>query len=304
MPVRVSLALFAALVAGEAVAQVRAVEVSGPRPFGYFIGDVIRLQVDVALDEPFTLQASSLPRPRPVAYWLDLKSVAVDDRGSSGDLHRYRLALVYQTFYAPLEPREMAIPGFSLAATDGARQVEASVPGWSFLMSPLREIMPRNGEEAIHLRNDVGPMPLPIRKWLTVAMASGIASALLLGLLAYHRAWWPFARRRKRPFAQAVRSARRAFKTGSGAEAYRAGLLSLHRAFDATAGRAVLADDLPSFLEQAPAFRPLAPEISRFFQVSRRAFFGADITGAEADLSRNALIDLGARLAQTERGAT
>ncbi|KXF75079.1 hypothetical protein ATN84_20560 [Paramesorhizobium deserti] len=302
MPVRLFLALLAMFVTGEAAGQVRAIEVLGPRPFGYFIGDVIRLQVDVVLDEPFTLQAGSLPRPRPVTYWLDLKTVAVDDRGINGGLHRYRLALDYQIFYAPLEPRELAIPGFSVTATDGAHRVEANVPAWSFLMSPLREIMPRGTGDPVYLRNDTGPMILPVRRWLSLAIASGIASVLLLGLLAYNRAWWPFSTRRKRPFVQAVRAARRAFRSGSGAEAYRAGLLCLHRAFDATAGRAVLADDLSSFLKTAPAFRPLEPEIGRFFQASRRAFFGADARGAEADLPRTVLIDLGARLAEAERG--
>ncbi|MBB2974068.1 nonribosomal peptide synthetase MxaA [Mesorhizobium sp. RMAD-H1] len=304
MPARFLLALLVALVTGDAAAQVRLIEVLGPRPFGYFIGDVIRLQVDLVLDEPFTLQPGSLPKPRPVAYWLDLKSVAVDDRGRSDGQHRYRLLLDYQTFYAPLEPRELTIPGFSLAATDGTRRVEADVPAWSFLMSPLREIMPRGGGGAIHLRNDAGPMWLPVRRWLVGAAASGLGSALLLGLLAYHRAWRPFAGRRKRPFAHALHTARRAFRSGSSAEAYRAGLLSLHRAFDATAGRAVLADDLPSFLKSAPAFGPLGPEISRFFRASRRAFFGADAMGAEVDLPRTALLDLGRRLAEAERGAS
>ncbi|WP_245581930.1 nonribosomal peptide synthetase MxaA [Phyllobacterium phragmitis] len=303
MPAHLVLALIAVLASGEAAAQVRAVELMGPRPFGYFIGDVIHLEVELAVDEPFTFEPASLPRPRPISYWLDLKSAALHDRGSRGGLHRYRLALDYQTFYAPLEPRALEIPGFSLTVTDGTRQVDANVPGWTFLMSPLREILPRGGEP-LYLREDIGAVPIPVRTRFAVAIASGIISTLLLGLLAYHRAWWPFARRGKRPFARAARAVRQALREGSGVEAYRAGLLSLHRAFDATAGRAVLADDLPAFLESAPAFRPLGTDISRFFQVSRRAFFQADAAGAQADLPPTALIGLGARLAEAERIAS
>jgi mxaA protein len=300
----VALALAAVLTAEEGVAQVRSINLEAPRPFGYLIGDVIRLQVDVTLDEAFSLLPASLPKARSVNYWLDLKSIVVDDLGTRGGQHRYRLILDYQTFYSPLAPTPLEIPGFTLTATDGTTQAEGEVPGWRFLTSPLREITRGKADKAVTLRDDREPQLLSTLPYRSAALASGVGMVLLLGMLAHHRAWWPFKEQRKRPFARATRAVQDALTKGGEAEGYLHSLLSLHRAFDTTAGRRILADDVPAFLERWRAFRPLQSDIGRFFEASRRAFFGSDSAGAMTTLPPEALTALGKRLAAAERSAS
>jgi mxaA protein len=287
----------------QAHAQVRSVHVQTPRPFGYFIGDVIRLEVDIAVDAPFTIVPGSLPKPRSVNYWLDLRSVAVDDRGTGTNERSYRIALEYQTFYAPLEPRALMIPGFTVTMSDGSARIEAEVPAWPFLMSPMREIRPQPSRPAALLRADVTPPPASAAKAVVVAIGCGVAAPALFGVLAYYYAWWPFSRSRRRPFARARVAMRRALAGDMHGEGYLAGLVALHRAFDAAAGRSVMADDAKSFVVSAPTFGRLEPEIDRFFQASRRAFFGADPAGAMAALPPDALSTIAARLAAAERAA-
>lgn len=304
MLVRFTLALAAAaLFAGGACAQVRSVDLQGPRPFGYLIGDIITLDVDIAVAEPFTLIPGSLPQARSVRFWLDLKSVTAADLGTQHGEHRYRVAVNYQTFYAPLEPLPLEIPGFTLSFGDGTNHAEAAVPSWTFLMSPLREIRPTQGEGATLVRPDVEPVPVPVAMLRNLTIGSGAITLLLLGLLAYHRAWWPFSRRRARPFVWATRGVRRALAADTQTRGYLAGLVVLHRAFDTTAGRRLLADDVPDFISRLPAFRPLEPDIDRFFQASQHAFFGADPTTAMVILAPDMLIVFGNRLAAAERAA-
>ena len=67
-----------------AQSQVRTVEVRTPRPFGYFLGDLVRAQVDIVVEPGFALQAASLPRPGAITYWLDLRTVAVTQASVGG----------------------------------------------------------------------------------------------------------------------------------------------------------------------------------------------------------------------------
>jgi len=287
----------------QASAQVRSVQMQAPRPFGYFIGDVIRLEVDIVVDAPFTIVPGSLPKPRSVNYWLDLRSVAVDDRGTRTNERSYRIVLEYQTFYAPLEPRALTIPGFTLTMSDGSARIEAEVPAWAFLMSPLREIRPQPSRPAALLRADVTPPPVPAATAAAIAIGCGVAAPALFGALAYYYAWWPFSRSRRRPFARARIATRRALASDVHGEGYLAGLVALHRAFDVAAGRSVMAEDAKAFVASAPTFGRLEPEIDRFFQASRRAFFGADPAGAMTAFPPDALSTVAARLAAAERAA-
>ncbi|GJE62540.1 hypothetical protein MPOCJGCO_4673 [Methylobacterium trifolii] len=116
------------LLAGAAQAQVRSVEVRSPRAFGYFLGDLVQAQADIVVDAGFTIQRASLPRPGPVAYWLDLRAVAVEET-RQGDGNRIRLRLTYQSFYAALDARTLEMPGFAVTLASeapGISRVRAS----------------------------------------------------------------------------------------------------------------------------------------------------------------------------------
>ncbi|GLK71458.1 nonribosomal peptide synthetase MxaA [Ancylobacter dichloromethanicus] len=293
--------------AAPAAAQLRSVDLYAPRGFGYVIGDTLTLTAEVALDAPFVLDPASLPQPRALDYWLDLRQARLADHGVRDGVHRYTLDLVYQTFYAPLEPRRMTIPAVSLFAIDGERRVPVEVPAWSFLMSPLREIVATGPGPAMVLRPDISPGPIPIAALLrNLAAALGVALLAFLAL-AWQMGWGPFGRRRARPFTRAARAIPATLRApagdpGSPASGYGSALRMLHRAFDATDGRGVFAEDLPGFFERHMAFRSAELEIRRLFDASRRAFFGADPAGAQRDLPPADLVALARRLRAVERG--
>jgi mxaA protein len=82
--------------------------------------------------------------------------------------------------------------------------------------------------------------------------------------------------------------------------AARDAMLELHRAFDATAGRRVLAADIDGFIEQHKRFGGLKQDIETFFAASRTFFFGP-VQDAALPLDR--LAALGRRLMRAERAS-
>lgn len=299
--------LLSALCAGTAQAQVRSVEVRTPRPFGYFLGDLVRGQIDIVVDEGFTLQAASLPQPGALTYWLDLRGVTVEDT-KDGDARRVRLNLTYQTFYAALDTRPLEIPGFALTfvseADRGATTATAQVPAWSFTVSPLREVQPpAQADPADYMRPDGRAPLLDPQPMLTAAAWFAGLAALALGLLARDRAWWPFRARRARAFAAVRRSLRALAGRPDKDAAYGEALLGLHRGIDETAGRRVLADDLPDFLARHAAYRGQGADLEKFFSASRLAFFGRELSAARETLPLAELEKTARRLAASERGA-
>ena len=274
-----------------------------PRSFGYLVGDVFSREADIFAAEPYRLEPSSLPAPGRQAYWLDLKSVDVTEKSASGG-RRYRVVLTYQTFYVALQPTRLVVPGATLKFTDGSQSVDAEVPAWPFVMAAMREIAPEKPEEGPvgYMQRDALPTLIGTgRDRIVFGVAAG-GFLLSLLLLAFHQAWWPFHARPSRPFTNAARAiSHRAAKADQ--DAYRASLLDLHRAFDDSAGRRVLAEDVPIFLAGHQVFKPLAPDISRFFASSRRAFFGNDLAGAAADMPLADVATLGKRLGEAERRA-
>jgi mxaA protein len=170
-------------------------------------------------------------------------------------------------------------------------------------MSPLREVVPEKPEAGPvgYLKPDAAPRLLSTLN-ARVGLGAGAALSLLaLILLAYHYAWWPFRMRPARPFTAAARAIERERARDASVAGYRAGLLDLHRAFDAAAGHRLLAEDVPDFIASHSELLPLQEDIDRFFATSRRVFFGNDVEGAAKALSIDALSTLGARLGAVER---
>lgn len=294
-------------VSGGAQAQVRSVEVRTPRAFGYVLGDVVRAQADLVVDAGFTLQAASLPQPGPLAYWLDLRDLRVEET-VTGDARRVRIVLTYQNFYAALDVRALEIPGFAVsfesAGAHGATTATAQVPAWSFTISPLREVVPPARENpADYMRPDGRVAAIDAQPLWWRAGGFGALALLACAGLARDRAWGPFRARRGRPFAAALARLRRLARTPDAEAAYGDALRALHRGLDATDGRRVLADDLPGFLARHPAYRPEADALARLLATSRLAFFGPGPAAARAALPWPHLETLARRLAAAERAA-
>jgi mxaA protein len=285
-----------------ALARAPVLSVSDTRPFGYFIGDAIHREVVLRLAPGDVLDTASLPRPGPLNYWLEL-STADLSTGSEGDDTLYRLSLVYQTFYAPLDTRALVIPAFELKVT-GAQDSEVNVPAFSFLMSPIRQLFTDKGQSSdtvTKLRPDLAAPREATGRERTLMLVSGLFALGALAGLAWHNAWWPFHRRPARPFTDAARFLRTNAARLQGASGYRAALLKLHRAFDLAAGRRVLADDVAEFLRQHPEFAPYSGEVERLFASSRQAFFANEVDQARTAMPLPALAELSTRLSAAER---
>lgn len=288
--------------AADTSARVEGLAVTEPRPFGYFIGDALHRDIALTLKPGARLETASLPRPGPVNYWLELRSINVEERGGGT---RIGISLEYQTFYSALDPRRLTIPGFSLKVADATGSEDAEVPPFSFVVSPLRELFPGKETEgsAVELRPDAVAPLLATAPARTALLAAALVACAALTLLAAHHALGPFGRRPGRPFTQAARFLRsnRAHLVGDGG--YRAALVKLHRAFDAAAGHRLLPDDLAAFLREHPEYRQLSGDIERLFQCSRTAFYGNDVARARAAMPLEAIAELGSRLGAAERRA-
>lgn len=305
MGLRAVFAAFATLAvlaaAPGAQAQISNRSMTAPRPFGVMLGDVFTLRTRVDVAPPFKLDQSALPKPGPMTYWLDLRTVSVTEAEAPGGGIRYEIAAEYQTFFAPMETIEQSVPALKLVATDGkGGRAEAAGATWSFLTSPMRPLLATaGGGSAYQLRPDAAPVRPSLRRAEAVAAAAGAVVLAALALLAWSRAWPPFHKRPSRPFATAARAVSRSAKAGE--TGWREGALALHRAFDAAAGRRLLGDDLPGFLAARPAFRALEADIASFFAASRLAFFGGGNSGATQPAA--SLTQLSRQLAAAERAS-
>lgn len=291
------LALAVLLLAGGPV-RAAGVDLYAPRAFGYFIGDTLVLEAVVHLDAGWQLDASALPRPRRVTYWLDLKRLDVQPERAPDGTPRYRLTLTYQTFYAPLEPRALDIPAVPLAARKGDARQTLTIPAWTFVSSPLREIVASQRGSPMALQPDIRPRPYPLTPDVRIAAAAAVVAGASLLAFAAASGWGPFAGR-KRPFAAALRQMRRADLAAPAG--YGDALQSLHRAFDAAAGQRLFGEDVPAFLAATPALAGEAEAIARFFAASRTAFFGDAPAAAMAYLPPDELRALARRLVAIER---
>ena len=97
--------------------------------------------------------------------------------------------------------------------------------------------------------------------------------AALLAAIAAWFAWQrfglPLLSARHRPFARAAREVARLQRAGD----FRQAVLTLHRAFDQSAGAAMFGASAGGFVAGRPAFAPIAGDVQRFFALSQREFF-------------------------------
>jgi len=296
----VAFMIFASLAAADA--QVRSVKLVTPRLFGYFVGDRIPVEADVVVDKDADLVAASLPQAGPLNAWLEIVGSRVEEESAAGDGKLYRIYVDYQNFYPALDSRSLDVPGFTLSFTAGGKTLSADVPGWSFLISPLREVQPPPKPSGVdYMQPDARPRRISLYRSSVAALGLFACCLATFALLAYHLAWWPFTARPRRPFTSAARRIHQLLDTRSGGAGYRDALLTLHRAIDATAGHAVFAEDLPEFLDHSPAFSPLKEDFDLFFRSSRQAFFSDKTDAAASDFGPGKLSRFSDQLASVER---
>lgn len=268
-----------------------------PRDHGWWVGDVLTMSAELTVDADLTLDPASLPRPRQVDYWLDLRSVVMAERSADGQ-KTVVLTLEYQTFYVPLEPKAVTVPPVTVGFQRGDERVDAVIPPWRFVTSPIREIMAPTAPEAVREARRAEVVDTRPGQYRAAA-AVGVVVAAFMALL-WHRNIWPFARP-NRPFGKAARTVRRLLGDGSSPDDYRTALLAIHRGFDLTLGRTMHASDAQALVTREPRWDPTERGIATFFEASHLAFYGADPRAAEALMPPRDLERFAATLALTER---
>lgn len=283
---RVVCMLLAALWAGPVSAQIRSVVLQKPaRDFGYFVGDLLSATSVITTGPDTVLDSRSLPPPGPVSASIDIRSADFSTTAIPGG-QRVEIRVTYQNFFSPEQVLAAGVPGYTMAFDQHGKRLSAAVPGFGFAVSPFRhDVQPVIDKAA--LRPDHPALLVDTTQPERALVAGGAIAILSLALLGA-LSWRP---RRHGPFAQA---AGRLHAGGASHDS----LLTLHRAFDATAGTRLLADDLDSFLATHSHFSPLRTEIEGFFATSRDAFFGG---GGSPNLC--GLAPLCRALAQAERRA-
>lgn len=284
-----------------ALAEPPAVELRAPRAFGYFAGDIIALDAIITTPPDSRLNAASLPRPRTIRPWLDLRAAGLEEEPAAPGGRRYRLRLTYQLLDAPLEAAQRIIPALTVKIESQYGLVDAVVPEWTLLMSPLRGMQPGATGSPSMLMADAMPHGVDAARHVRPMLAALLGAIASLALLAWHCAWWPFHHRPSRPFTAAWREIGGRLAALPDDAGYRESLLALHRAFDAAAGRRVFAADLHGFLEAHPQFCSVRHDARGFFDASRRAFFADDIAGARGQQPIEAICALSRRLSTLER---
>lgn len=295
-------ALIAFVVGLTATASAQDVRVADPRPFGYFLGDILKRSIEIDGPPGDVLIASSLPVPGPATYWLDVRDVSSRSESAGGGM-RHTVLIEYQLFYAAIDPRALTIPGRTIALEAGGVRRTVDIPPLTLTVSPLREIFPdqTTSRQATLLRPDALPQLAALGPWQTAAAWSAAVAGFGLVLLAHHRGWPPFSRRTARPFTRASAEIRTLLARRAGPDDYSAALTVLHRAFDIRAGRRLLADDLPAFLRACREHAPSSEDIGRFFETSRRVFFASDLDDGRRRLPDSHLVRLAHDLAAQER---
>jgi mxaA protein len=280
-----------------AFAQETTVRIHSARPFGYFVGDLIHARIDVSAPADTVLSRASLPNPGPLTGSLDLRDVKLRETLQNG-ARLWRLDLTYQNFYVALDARDIEVPGFELSISTATGAQTIAVPPWRIGVSPLREVAPQKQEQASdYLRPDGSSAFVDEATPRNLAFGTGVAALLALALVARDRAWPPFQQRKARVFSALARqiSTRRGADGGNLAVA----IQSVHRALDQANGATLLSGDVPEFLRRHPEFELLRVDFERFFETSKRLFFGGE--SSEDDEAAEQLAQFVSRLARKER---
>lgn len=275
-----------------------AVETRPQRIFGYFVGDLVRVRVEIRGPAGADLVAASLPRVGPLTTFLDLREVKLAERKRGAETN-WTLDLAYQSFYVALDVRNVLVPGFTLSFRNSAQTQTVDVPPWSFGVAPLREITPeKQANVDDYLRPDGRGLLADDEAPALYTAALGALTLLFALLVARDRGWPPFGGRRARRFAILSRRLAAMARGPADSVTLGAGMRQLHRALDETYGKCLIEADLPAFFRARPAFRPAEGALRSFFAASRDNFFSGHIPG---NFTLKDAADVAAALAERER---
>ena len=236
--------------------------VQQPRPFGYVLGDTLAQRI-LLESQGHNFDPAALPPAERAGLWFARRSARIEP---AEDGHRW-LVIDYQLINAPQALMSVNLPSITLKSKVGNNAL--SVPAWPVSIAPLtpRVAFAQGGLQ--ELRPDHPAPTLPTRALRRqLEIWSGAFALTVVAWLG----WWLARSLRataNQPFARALRAIRRSGDDNAAA------WLALHRAFDATAGRALQLSTLPALFDQAPHFVPQRAAIEQFYTASSQHFFGA-----------------------------
>lgn len=245
--------------------------VQQPRSFGYVLGDVLTQRVLLQIDaRPF--EPAGLPDAARLGAWLERRTPRIET-GLDG---RRWLAVDYQLINAPQTLASVSVPAWELKPKSGATPLR--IAAWPISVSPLTPpvLLAQSGLEELRPDRPAPTIPTePIRRRTAIwCSALSVTLAAWLGWLL----WRNWRARSTQPFARALRELRRA--ENSAPDAW----LTLHRAFDRTAGNVVQMANLATLFQRAPYLSPLRSRIEQFFAQSAALFFGAGLPASPLSL--------------------
>ena len=277
------------------------VRIHTERPFGHFVGDLVRARVDVYGPENASLISASLPHPGSLTVSLDLRDVSTREIEEMGTKF-WRINLTYQNFYVALDVRNMEIPGFALSFSRPGGDVAVNVPGWRFGVAPLREIAPEQKEKgADYLRPDPAADFVDESRPLATLILWATITIFFVLAVARDRAWPPFHQRRARIFSILARQLAAKARGPCSEEEFRLAMRKLHRAIDAACGHSIMKGDLAKFFAGRPEFASSRASTERFFAVSDEVFFSGASDLTSKDYSMMELVKFAEELAQREK---
>jgi mxaA protein len=280
---------------GSATHSARPALVQQPRPFGYFVGDLLTQRI-LLQDEGRVLTPVALPPVKRVSAWFERRRAAVETDSS---LRRW-LVVDYQVLNAPQKLTTVTLPAWELAVSPsratagpgvahsgvtgpgaaasgvakadpdaaGVRGRTLKIPATSINVAPLSPPGSPAQVGMQDVRPDRPPPPIPTAR---IRRAMTLSSGALVLTLVVWLGWLLWRNRRSvstQPFARAQREMRRIDDRQP--QAWQA----LHRAFDTTAGRVIHGATLPTLFERAPHLASLRTQIEKFFSQSSARFFG------------------------------
>lgn len=262
------------------------------RDYGYVLGDLIPVSIDIRLAEGDSLDQDSLPPVGPLNDWLSLRDTRVESV-SEGGHQTTHLRLTYQIFKGVRIPEAVTLPPISLR-TRGQSSQTFEIPSWTFTLVPV--IPPEMTDDDVQIQPD-----LPVEPASTVESVRSLIlwlSATCLTLLLLTLGEW-LRRRRTRPFATTSKEMNALLARDRGADALRKSAQMLHRALDQTLGETLFAGEIEHFCSLHPNFSPLQDRLGEFFALSQRLFFDPNAGDFDTE-TRDWLKDLAKRCARAE----
>ena len=277
----------------------RLVRVELPRDSARHLGEVVEYRALVEWPSGWEIDRDGLPARTRDDLPIELRDHRVD---AAGDLCRdcRWLSLQWQIFRAVRAAEDLKLPATTVRLRRDVDIATLALPPAVLSVFPLVPWESRR-DWLDSLRPGWQALPMDVGSRLRDAILAVGVAALSLAAWAWSAGlgWRPSA---SRPFARAWRAMRARRRESPLAPADAQDLQWWHEAFHLTAGEAVLADDLPRFLQRHPAFAPHGQACQAVFEASRRRFFLDDRGGAPMP-SAQALTSLASEMARAEFAA-